>query len=94
MIQVVDIRLRKSAMAQVELIRGTGSELLPHLEKHRDRKDLLLIIPDEKPSGQDSSPATDENGKMVLRNGVPLLPTARAVHPVTLEMVKQLAEEE
>ncbi len=41
-------------MAQAEVIRGTGSELLPHLEKHLHRKGLLLIIPNEETSAPDA----------------------------------------
>jgi hypothetical protein len=91
------------ALAQAQLIQGSGEELLSYLEKHRDRKNLLLIIPQEKPAvegpGPDAPPGEQNSSSetvtaAVVRNGVPLFPTQAATQKVTMELVKRLAEEE
>jgi hypothetical protein len=85
-------------MARMQLIRGTGAELLPYLEQHRERKDLMLIIPEEEPPEQCAEAGRDDaagtQSRTEYRNGVPLLPTQKAAQSVTMALVKRLAEEE
>ncbi len=91
------------ALAQAQLIQGTGEELLSYLEKHRNRKNLLLIIPQEEPAvegpgpvapSREQSSGSETVTSAAVRNGVPLFPTQEATQKVTMELVKRLAEEE
>ncbi len=83
-------------MAQAQLIQGTGAELLPYLQRMQHRKNLLLIIPEEEtPEGALDTPAhLALPPDTVFRNGVPLFPKREVAQPVTLELVKRLAEED
>jgi hypothetical protein len=86
-------------MAQAQLIQGTGAELLPYLQGLEHRKNLMLIIPEaDEPadeSGADHTPDTLAlPADTVFRNGVPLFPKREIAQPVTLDLVKRLAEED
>jgi hypothetical protein len=84
-------------MARAELVRGSVADLMPHLEKHRRRKDLLLIIPEEETPAAGTEPlpeeATEARHPITIHDGIPLLPTQGAKQRVTLALVKQLADE-
>jgi hypothetical protein len=85
-------------MSQAQLIQGTGAELLPHVERLRDRKNLLLIIPAEESDDtaglSHTLPDREIPPGTLFRNGVPMFPSRAVPQRITLELVKQLAEED
>ncbi len=78
-------------MAQVQLIQGTGEELMTYLEKRRFQKNLLLIIPEQEVSTLARKPYPEG---ATLRNGVPLFPVDGRTEVVTPEHIQNLLEEE
>ena len=74
-----------------QVIQGTGDELIAYLEKHRDKKKLTLIIPDEEAAG--AARRAYPSGA-AIRNGVPLFPTQHRTESITMEHVNQLMDEE
>jgi hypothetical protein len=85
-------------MAQAQLIQGSAEELLAYLEQRRDKKNLLLIVPEEDnvldTRSSTRNQQSEARSNAAIRNGVPLFPTQGAAQPVTPELVKHLLEEE
>lgn len=92
-------------MAQAEVVQGTGAELQPYIDRHRDQDGLTLIIPNQQEAiSQTQEPAIDwtqpqpgdvvkEDGTIV-RNGVPLFPRRPGSPVITSEMVYELLRED
>lgn len=78
-------------MARVQIIRGTGEELIAYLKNYSVRKNLTLIVPEEETADNGHKPYPEG---AVIRNGVPLLPTEGRTQVVTMERVRQLMDEE
>ena len=47
-------------MTQPQVIQGTGEELLPYIERYRDRPNLMLSIPAEEERAAKPEPTEEE----------------------------------
>jgi hypothetical protein len=82
-------------MGQVHIVRGSRKRLMAYLQSHPEIRQLTLIIAEneDKSSTTRYTETAPPEGVRVL-NGVPLFPDLPNMVPVTVEMVKQLLDEE
>ncbi len=82
-------------MGQVRVLRGSRKQLMAYLQSHPEIQRVTPIITEDedKSSAARYTETVLPEGVRVL-NGVPLFPDLPNMVPVTVEMVKQLLDEE
>jgi hypothetical protein len=82
-------------MGQVHVLRGSRKQLMAYLKSHPEIQQLTVIITeDEDKIGTARRTETVLPEGVRVLNGVPLFPDLPNMVPVTVEMVRQLLDEE
>jgi hypothetical protein len=86
---------------KVEVKQGSAEELIAYLEQHRDKQNLVLLIVDTEAADTGNEAQPDSGGRIIrsladieYEDGVPVLPKRGLKQPITMELVKQLLEED